>query len=619
MKRVIFTLLLLAAFNSYSQNWQLVWSDEFNGSISPDWVFETGRGASGWGNNELQYYRRENATVQNGHLVITARRENFGGAQYTSARMKTQGKKSWKYGRMEARISMPAFQGVWPAFWMLGDNISSVGWPACGEIDVMEHVNAEHRTYGTIHWRDQNGNYANYGGNVGVNNITGFHNYAVEWDENRIQWFLDGVKYHEVNIAGGVNGTHEFHNNYFLLLNMAIGGNWPGFSVDNGAFPAQMRVDYVRVYTRSNTPTGDPGLAGTYYLRNRHSNKYMDVGGWSTEPGGNIIQWDYHGGNNQKFRLVHLGSGTYRIESVHSGHALDVGGWSTSNGANILQWNAHNGANQQFVAIPVGNGYYKLLNKHSNKLIEVAGWSTSNGGNIQQWQDGGQTSAHWQLVPAGGGGFEKVIQAESYSAMAGVQLEGTSDAGGGQNVGWIDAGDWMAYNGINFPASGAYKIEYRVASPGGAQLSADLNAGSIQLGNVGIPATGGWQNWTTVSHTVNVNAGTYNFGIYAPQSGWNINWIKITQVSGAKMSSLALEEEVENPITVFPNPAFDRISVAGAEASDISIVDMYGDEARISFARNKSGSASADISDLVPGVYMIKVLGHDKMIRFLKE
>jgi hypothetical protein len=127
-------------------------------------------------------------------------------------------------------------------------------------------------------------------------------------------------------------------------------------------------------------------------------------------------------------------------------------------------------------------------------------------------------------------GFTRLIQAEAYTAMSGVQLENTTDSGGGQNVGWIDAGDWMAHATINFPTSGTYKVEYRVASPGGSALSLDLNAGAIQLGQVTIPATGGWQNWTTISHNVNVTAGTYGLGIYAPQGGWNINWLRITKL-----------------------------------------------------------------------------------------
>jgi len=126
--------------------------------------------------------------------------------------------------------------------------------------------------------------------------------------------------------------------------------------------------------------------------------------------------------------------------------------------------------------------------------------------------------------------FTRLIQAEAYTAMSGVQLENTTDAGGGQNVGWIDANDWMAHANINFPSSGTYKVEYRVASPSGGSLSLDLNAGAIQLGQVNIPVTGGWQTWTTVSHNVSINTGTYSVGIFAPAGGWNINWIKFTKL-----------------------------------------------------------------------------------------
>jgi beta-glucanase (GH16 family) len=244
---IISLLLTFQSTLSYSQNWQLVWSDEFSDSISSDWVFETGRGSNGWGNNELQYYRKENATVENGALVVTAKKESFNGASYTSARLKTQGLKSWKYGKIEAKISLPSFQGAWPAFWMLGDNISSVGWPSCGEIDIMEKVNTTNEIHGTIHWQDHNLQYANYGTGSGFNGI-GYHIYTVEWDSQFIRWFIDRVQYHIVNIENGVNGTDEFHEKYFIVLNMAIGGNWPGFNVDDSALPAKMHIDYVRVY-----------------------------------------------------------------------------------------------------------------------------------------------------------------------------------------------------------------------------------------------------------------------------------------------------------------------------------------------------------------------------------
>lgn len=239
------SLTFLMSGSVHSQNYELVWADEFTNGISDDWTFEIGTGSNGWGNNELQFYLAENASVENGELVITAKQENAGGMLYTSARLKTQCKKSFRYGRVEARIKLPSFTGSWPAFWMLGDYFGRVGWPACGEIDIMEHINTSQDVHGTIHWFANQ--YATYGGSTPVN-VTQYHVYSVEWDENAIRWYVDDNLYHTANISNAINGTEEFHHNFFIILNMAIGGNWPGFNVDPSAFPANMYVDYVRVY-----------------------------------------------------------------------------------------------------------------------------------------------------------------------------------------------------------------------------------------------------------------------------------------------------------------------------------------------------------------------------------
>ncbi len=225
--------------------YQLVWSDEFDGSSinTGAWNFETG--GNGWGNNEQEYYQADNADIENGNLVITAKQEKVGGNNYTSSRMTTQGKKEFLYGRIEARIKIPVGQGLWPAFWMLGSNIGTVGWPACGETDIMEHINTDNTIYGTIHW-DNNGHQQD-GGNVSSTPAE-YHVYAVEWTTASIKWSIDSVEYHTSNILS--NGTNEFHDSFFILLNLAVGGNWPGQTVDNSLFPAKMYVDWVRVYQK---------------------------------------------------------------------------------------------------------------------------------------------------------------------------------------------------------------------------------------------------------------------------------------------------------------------------------------------------------------------------------
>lgn len=235
--------------------WDLVWADEFtqpNGSPpdSAKWVHETGGG--GWGNNELQYYtnRTENARIEDGKLVIEARAENFGGRSYTSARLITKNKASWTYGRMEARIRIPRGKGIWPAFWMLGNNIDGAGWPQCGEIDIMENIGSVPSTlHGTVHGPGYSG-----GGGIGGTYVLpgaqladDFHVYAIEWDANRIRWFIDGQPYFSIT-PGQLPGPWVFNSPQFLLLNVAVGGNWPGSPDASTVFPQRMTVDYVRVY-----------------------------------------------------------------------------------------------------------------------------------------------------------------------------------------------------------------------------------------------------------------------------------------------------------------------------------------------------------------------------------
>ena len=249
-----------ASSSSAEQVAQYLWHDEFDGeTIDPTkWTFDIGTGASGWGNNEKEYYtdRKENAYIKDGVLHIRAQKENYKGAQYTSARMLTKGKFAFKYGTVEARIALPTGKGIWPAFWMLGENFDTVGWPACGEIDIIEAVNSENIVYGTNHWAN-GAEYATYGNNTGNYrnqkfelDITQFHTYKFTWDEKYIRMFVDDFMYHEILIENNTGDTEEFHKPFFFLLNVAVAGNWPGFEVDDSQFPNEMLVDYIRVGSR---------------------------------------------------------------------------------------------------------------------------------------------------------------------------------------------------------------------------------------------------------------------------------------------------------------------------------------------------------------------------------
>ncbi len=245
----------------------LVWSDEFNGAdgSSPDsskWTYDTG--GNGWGNNELECYTNlvQNAQLKGGNLVITAIHQPAyacsGGTtrDYTSARLKTQGLFSQAYGRFEARIKIPAGQGMWPAFWMLGNNITSVGWPTCGEIDIMENIGKEPGTvHGSLHGPSSvsrtSDATAAFSLPAGQNFADDFHLYAVEWEPGTIRFYVDSNLYATFTQSQWpAGGTWAFDHPFFILLNVAVGGDWPGSPDTTTIFPQQMLVDYVRVYTK---------------------------------------------------------------------------------------------------------------------------------------------------------------------------------------------------------------------------------------------------------------------------------------------------------------------------------------------------------------------------------
>jgi len=248
------------------EGYTLVWSDEFNvkdGSL-PDaskWTYDIG--GSGWGNHELEYYtnRAENARIEDGKLVIMARQEPYTGPDgakfnYTSARLKTEGLFSQAYGRFEARIKLPAGQGIWPAFWMLGENISSAGWPKCGEIDIMENVGKEPGiNHGSLHGPSSTNATSDQTATItlpaGQKLSDDFHIYAVEWEPDAVRFYLDSNLYATFTAPQWpASGTWVFDHRFFLILNVAVGGDWPGSPDAATVFPQRMFVDYVRVYKR---------------------------------------------------------------------------------------------------------------------------------------------------------------------------------------------------------------------------------------------------------------------------------------------------------------------------------------------------------------------------------
>jgi len=238
----------------------LVWQDEFDGSLdqNPDtakWGYDVGNGDGGWGNGQLEYdtARSENVSLDGeGNLRIIAREENYSGYSYTSARIKTQGKFSRTYGRFEARIQLPVGQGLWPAFWLLGDDISTVGWPQCGEIDIMEYRGQEpNRVNGAMHGPGYSGGDPLEGSftRSGAGFHEDFHIFAVEWTSSSVSWSIDGTTYMRKSVSDLPAGTEwVFDHPFFIILNVAVGGRYVGAPDQTTVFPQTMLIDYVRVY-----------------------------------------------------------------------------------------------------------------------------------------------------------------------------------------------------------------------------------------------------------------------------------------------------------------------------------------------------------------------------------
>ena len=245
-----------ASCTSATAGYKLVWSDEFNGPSgtavdSTKWTYDVG--GTGWGNNELEYYTNgtNNAAMDgSGNLLITAKQESMGGKSYTSARLKTQGLKSFTYGRVEARMKISQGQGLWPAFWMLGEDIADNPWPACGEIDIMENVGKEPNiVHATIHGPGYSaGDGPTKQTTLAAPVASAFHVFAIEWEKNSIRWYVDDTLYSTKTPSDiPSSATWVYAHPFFIIMNLAVGGGWPGNPDSTTTFPQQLQVDYVRV------------------------------------------------------------------------------------------------------------------------------------------------------------------------------------------------------------------------------------------------------------------------------------------------------------------------------------------------------------------------------------
>ncbi len=374
----------------------LVWADDFNGAAgtAPDsshWGYDTG--GSGWGNNELEYYTTStsNAALDGaGHLVITARKENpggyscwYGSCQYTSARLLTSGKFTQQYGHIEARIKLPRGQGLWPAFWMLGSNIGSVGWPTSGEIDIMENVGREPSVnHGSLHGPGYSGGnpltgtYTLPGGAAFADD---FHTFAVDWDPSGVSFSVDGNVYERHTPADTNGNPWVFDHPFFILLNVAVGGSFPGSPDSSTSFPQQMVVDYVHVYAQGSSSTRTGAITG-------YGGKCVDVAGANPADGTQVQLYTCNGTNAQQWTVNSNGT----LNAL--GKCLDVSGGGTADGTKVQLWTCNGTGAQQWTA---SGG--QLVNPQSGKCLDATGVSSADGTPLQIWSCTGGANQKWTL------------------------------------------------------------------------------------------------------------------------------------------------------------------------------------------------------------------------------
>ena len=425
MLSLAFVLIVLLAPSPASAQWTLIWSDEFNGpsGAAPDaskWNYDTGGG--GFGNNELQVYCAPGSNAapcsaantnifQNGAGQLVIRARNSGGT-WTSGRMKTQGKASFQYGRIEARMRLPIGAGLWPAFWMLGTDITSVGWPQCGEQDIMEWVPqyGPSTTSSALHGPGYSGG-ANIGRsftfpNGGRVDDGNYHVYGVIWAPNRVDFYRDNpaTPFFTVTPSNIPAGTQWVYNHpFFLILNLAIGGNFPGPPNASTPNPAQVFVDWVRVYQASGGGGGGGNLNGIHTLTPQHAtSKRMDLAGAQTFNGNKVQIWTANGTAAQNWNFSNVNvvpAGNYNIASqVGGGWCLDVAGAGTANGTKVQIWQCNGTNAQSWRVVPHSAGGFELRPANApNSCLDVTGVSTTDGTQLQIWTCGGGANQRWGI------------------------------------------------------------------------------------------------------------------------------------------------------------------------------------------------------------------------------
>lgn len=659
-----FLLLIVSSLTIKAQDncFELVWNDEFNYNGLPDstkWSFEVGN--SGWGNNELQYYtsaRLENARVEDSVLIIEARKEAYGGSQYTSARLNTYANNlSWKNGKIEARIKLPFGQGIWPAFWMLGDAIfEGTPWPACGEIDIMEMIGGgegrDDKTYGTIHWADANGNHAQYGGSYQLSEgilADDFHVYSIEWDDFSIKWFIDGQQFHIVDITPVA--LSEFRKNFFIILNLAVGGDWPGYPNESTVFPQQMMVDYVRVYQKGIPPEID----GQSELIKAQSEVVFSTiesdefsYNWSVPEDAQIVQgqgtplihvnWGCIPGNVTCELVAHCH--TYNLTFSVNIKELEITGktqvdenekniiyhippaihttynWKlpemVSSTANLdtnvvlLNWGNKDGVIKVSIENVCGIDSAMLQVFLNRQLpFPIADQPHVIPGTIQSvyFDFGGEGIAYHDA--------DIVNQGTGIRQDEGVDTEANDD---GENVGWIETGEWLEYT-IAVQSTKLYDAEIRIASPSSTGKFKLLFNNEERTEVISVPSTTAWNKFSSIYvNDIEIKESDTLMRISIVNGGFNLGRLVIAD----SIPNAIKDEETLSKISLFPTIVSNELTIKDVnESVEYTIIDISGKELSNGTFFQES---TIDVSNLTNGIYLLILKTKNQQLskRFIK-
>lgn len=540
--------------------WKLIWQDEFEGGAIDPARWSRVVAGGGFGNNERQFYTDSprNAFVENGCLVIQALEEEREGHPYTSAKLHTQGKGDWTYGRIEIRAKLPEGQGIWPAIWMMPTEYGAHGtWPVSGEIDIVELIGSNPGTvHGTLHygdpWKNTGGHYSLPGGRKFSDD---FHVFGFEWLPGLMRWFVDGQVYLTQDdwytSWPGAMWPAPFDKRFYLQFNIAVGGNWPRYPDETTKFPQRMHVDYVRVYQfTGDYPTAPKRSAAPPQDRKRPA-----------LPDGNLI---YNGGFDQGVEewslnqlegaaaTMQAGEGRLQVNVSRPGPtpaAIEV----VQQPLNIEQGKVYE------IAFDAGSDQPRGISVFVGKASQH--WDVYSG--LRTFKADAEVTRHTlrfkmrtptdpvaRLVlqvgnREGGISIDNVrvseseadapyvvdgplkIEAEAFDDAQGVETQPCHV--GGLNVGWIEADDWLAYQ-LEVTSPGVYEVTLRFSNGGKSAGQAALEIDDAVAATFSLPVTGDWQIWQSSSQNVQLTAGSHRLRVSCTGSGYNLQWISLRPV-----------------------------------------------------------------------------------------